>query len=186
MIISKSEYATLRGWSAAYVTKLKNKGRLVLTADGRVDVEASDALIAASKDPSKAGVVERWQRERGDVSLPPPDRPAKPLVLNGDEFNYQEARAKRETHEANLAEMRERERAGELIETVRVVKALTDSAIVSRSALERMPDRLAPLLAAESDPNRIFALLEGEIARICDEIQAVVLSLPQQLSATEQ
>lgn len=186
MIITKSEYAAMRGWSPAYVTKLKNKGRLVLTADGRVDVEASDALVAASKDPSKAGVVERWQRERGEEPAPPLDKPTRPLVLNGDEFDYQGARAKRETHEANLAEMRERERAGALVETERVVKALTDYAISSRSALERLPDRLAPLLAAETDPNRIYALLEEEIARICDEIQAVALAMPQQLSSTEQ
>ena len=44
--LSQSEYAVARGWSAAYVTKLKRQGRLVITGTGKVNVEATDRLAS--------------------------------------------------------------------------------------------------------------------------------------------
>lgn len=43
--LTKSEYARLRGCSPAYVAKLSRQGRIVLTREGKVHVEATDQLI---------------------------------------------------------------------------------------------------------------------------------------------
>lgn len=50
--LSQVEYARSLGCSAAYVTKLKRHGRLVVTCSGKVDVEASNALIRATRRKS--------------------------------------------------------------------------------------------------------------------------------------
>lgn len=43
--LTKSEYARLRGCSPAYVAKLIRQGRVALTKEGKVHVEATDQLI---------------------------------------------------------------------------------------------------------------------------------------------
>jgi phage terminase Nu1 subunit (DNA packaging protein) len=53
--LSQTEYATARGVSPAYVTKLKRQGRLVLTPGGKVNVEATDRLIESTRDPARGG-----------------------------------------------------------------------------------------------------------------------------------
>ena len=59
------EFAKIARFKASYVTQLKNDNRLVLTDDGkRVRVAESLARIAATKDPSKAGVAARHAAAR--------------------------------------------------------------------------------------------------------------------------
>ncbi len=58
-----SAYARHRNCSPGYITKLKNEGRLVLTASGLVDVEASDRLIEQTAG-NRADVAERNAKER--------------------------------------------------------------------------------------------------------------------------
>lgn len=69
---TQREYAEHRGCSEAYVSKLKREGKLVLTAAGKVDFEATDKLLLAASDPDKEGVRDRWRRERGQNSNPEP------------------------------------------------------------------------------------------------------------------
>lgn len=63
-VISKTEFAARRGWSKSYVSKLASQDRLVLTAEDKIDLEATEALLAKSADPSKAAVAARHQKER--------------------------------------------------------------------------------------------------------------------------
>ena len=63
-VISKTEFAARRGWSKSYVSKLASQDRLVLTVDDKIDLEATEALLAKSADPSKAAVAARHQKER--------------------------------------------------------------------------------------------------------------------------
>ena len=44
-VISKTEFAARRGWAKSYVSKLANQDRLVLTEDGKVELEATEALL---------------------------------------------------------------------------------------------------------------------------------------------
>lgn len=181
-LVKKSAFARMQGWSPSYVTNLAQKGRIVFGPCGKlVDVAATRALIGETADPSKQGVVERWSKERDASANDVP-----PLPANLEGYDYQLARAKRETHLARIAEMEEQERLGKLLDTGRVVRALTDNATAMRSALERLPDRLAPVLAAESDPTRIYDLLDVEIARLLDDLERVALELPRAMTETKQ
>ncbi|WP_157669299.1 hypothetical protein [Chitinibacter sp. GC72] len=187
-LAKKGEFAALMGWSPSYVTELGKKGRLVFAPCGKlIDVDATLLQLEKTADPSKQGVKERWADQRGDLPDPPkyqegdaimpPD-----LVL---EYDYQVARAKRETHLANIAELDERQRLGQLVDINIVMQAITDLAAAFRAAIERLPDRIAPVLAAESDPKIIYQLLDDEGARMLDELVRNTEQLPATISAAK-
>lgn len=75
------------------------------------------------------------------------------------------ARTRREIAEANLAEMREAEERGSLIRVDVVRSVFSVAMATAREALLQIPSRLAPLLAAETDPAAVQNALHGEIHR---------------------
>ena len=69
-----------------------------------------------------------------------------------------------------MAEMREAELRGELIQ-VAAVKAVWAARLTSaRDALLQIPPRLAPVLAAENNLTRVNQLLEDEIRQALAEL----------------
>lgn len=89
-------------------------------------------------------------------------------------YDIAEARAKREHHEANIAAMREAQLAGDLVERKRVELALTGIAAQVRANFERLPDKLAEVLAAEADAHRAHGLLTAEIDLVLEDLAAQV------------
>lgn len=57
--MSQAEFARRAGYAKSYVTALKQAGRLVMTADGRVDAAASVARIEATRDPNRDDLESR-------------------------------------------------------------------------------------------------------------------------------
>jgi hypothetical protein len=92
-------------------------------------------------------------------------------------YDIAEARAKREHHEANIAAMREAQLGGSLVERDRVETALTGLAAQVRANFERLPDKLAELVAAETDPHRCHALLTAEIDLVLEDLAAQVTAV---------
>lgn len=128
---------------------------------------------------SLSGAVE-WYRTNIDQRLSPklvpgvaiPSARAMVSEIIEDAYDIQRARAKREHHEANLAELRERQALGELVEVEKVKRAATTLAAMSRSAFEKIPDKLAERLAAETDPTNCHALLTAEIDLVLADLAA--------------
>lgn len=67
--LTKTEFAAAKGWRKQYVSELARKGRLVLTPDGKVDVEASNQRLEQTKRIDRQGVREHHARARGDAAL---------------------------------------------------------------------------------------------------------------------
>ena len=69
------------------------------------------------------------------VALPPVSRTAAAKVAEiiDGAYDLQAARAKREHHEANLAELKERQALGDLVEASRVIRSVTTWAAFSSS-----------------------------------------------------
>lgn len=186
------EFARILGCQPGYVTKLRKAGRLVLTENGkRVCVAASRERIQATRDPAKAGVVARHAAERAEKRaqgngaekptppsteggngdgrdqessdwVPPDDsshamRRAKALA---DKEEQLAARAKRE----NLVEM------GKLLDAAEVEHALFAAGTTLRTALENMPDTLAPELAAAADEAKVRVILGDALEHALAEI----------------
>lgn len=166
------EFAEHLGKKPSYVTELKKNGRLVFAEGGRVNVEATLERIQATADPSKIGVVERHARERAEKQAAP-DESAIPPELNGADKSgsvYQKARAMREQYNAMLAKIDYEKSIGHLLVTTEAVGAVADGDAIIRTRLESLPNILSPRLAAESDENKIRAILIDEIEHLLNEL----------------
>lgn len=177
--LSKSEFAAHKGWSKPYVSKLAKNGRLVLTADGKVDVAATEALLQRTADPSKTGVADRHQRERVERGVtahlapaaPPLDPPPSALDDDGEAIDFQKARARREHYLARLAENESRKSDGELVERVAVENAAFATGRMLRDLLLGLPKQISAELAAISDPWELERQLTAGLRRVLEDAQ---------------
>ena len=172
--LTQAAFARHLGVVKSYVTLLKQQGRLVMSEDGKVDVAASEEKIKATEDPGKVSVAERHSKNR--QVLVSPSNPAKteedePPVEQGTP-DYQKARARKETANADIAEMEARSRAGQLMESALVIAAVADVGATLRTYLQTLPAILAPQLATMSDENQIRLLLNDQIEQALAELSA--------------
>lgn len=177
-VLSKSEFADSRGWSRAYVSKLAKQDRLVLTADGKVDVAATNALLCDTADPSKAGVANRHQRERAEkgvhalVSPTAPSSLPAPSGTAGD--GYQKARAHREHYLALLAEDEFLKGRGALVERAAVDSAAFSTARTLRDLLLGLPAQVAGELVAITDPWQMERRLTELLRRVLEDAEGLI------------
>lgn len=164
--VTKSEYAKLRGCAASAVTRAIKEGRITtIQVDGRELIEVAVADI-------------QWQsntRARADSSSATAVA-ALPSVIVANEVggptSYEEARRRRETAEANIAEIKQAEMEGQVIRADAVRAAWAAKITGARDALLQIPSRIAPVLAAETDLVRVTALLEDELRRALSDLSA--------------
>lgn len=166
--MSQSDYAAARGWSAAYVTKLKKHGRLVLTPSGKVNVEASDRLIESTRDPARGGDRRRGAGE-GEGDAPGARKQAAPGAHSsgaGEFQTYKEAARRERIAKARIAELELAEKAGDLVRKSEVAAAIFGLSRQAMESLDALADRLASQLAAESDVTRVHAVLTEHARKI--------------------
>ena len=142
--LSIRQYAKRRGLSHTAVQKALKQGRIRPTADGRIDVEQAD------RD---------WQRHTGPSK--PPGFSVPDEGLRGPSFA--KSRAIRELYMAKLAKLEFEQRSGKLTDRQEVEHAAFNAARTTRDRMLCIPSRVAPILATESDANRIQDILEEEI-----------------------
>ncbi|MCA0196622.1 MAG: hypothetical protein LCH59_00720 [Proteobacteria bacterium] len=193
--LSFSEFARRHNWKPSYVTQLRKDGRLVLTADGRRVLAAeSIARIAATRDPSKAGVRARHAAGRGQVA-PEAGDPGNevgqasagqepPVSAGGGDddgdmpFNspHQLRRAKaladKEEALARKAQREELVEMGQLLVKDEVVAAVADGVVQLRAGLELLVSTLPATLAALDDEDEVrvqmrdaFEQMLGDLSR---------------------
>lgn len=168
-------FANRKGNAVSYWHGQKELGRLVMVDVGgkkMVDVEASEARIAATADPAKIHMaqVNEVQRviHRGTVTPPPlTQAPAsyQPGTDNSKNATYMQAKTAREVYEAKNAQLEYEERTGKLLRADEVKSHLASKIASMREAFLQIPSRLVPILAAETDAAKIHTLLEAEIVR---------------------
>lgn len=191
--VSRTDFARIYGCSKAYVSQLGKEGRLVLSEDGKtVDVEATFEQLKITSDPSKAGVRERWAAFRAGRDGAPGEQlaidvpAAEPRSAAGETkpaaaetkappaerqtSKYHDARAQREQAEAQMAELELRRQLGALVEVEEVLRAIADTHTAARTEILALPDRLATLVAAETDPRKVYDLVATECERVCQNI----------------
>ncbi len=156
-LITKSEFSTLLGKDKSYITRLKQAARLVLVVvDGKelVDVEASKLLIAQTADPSRAmGKGEKAQ--------------SVPKVAHS---NYNDARTRNELAKAQTAELDLAVKMGKLVDAEAATVFAADLAATFRSALEVLPDRLAPELVPLNDTETTRAVLVESFEQVLTDL----------------
>lgn len=147
--ITHEDIAAVLGVTRARVTQLAGKG---------MPISSIDAAAAWYRE----NIDQRFSPKLVPSTVPPAASESMKGVI-ADAFDINVARAKREHHEANLAELKECQARGTLIEAERARRAVTTWAAMARSAFERIPDKLSERLAAEPDAAACHALLTAEI-----------------------
>ncbi|MBD9368842.1 DUF1441 family protein [Xanthomonas sp. XNM01] len=183
VVVSGAQLAAIIGCKPSYVVELKRKGRLVLADGGKGYLKAASlALYEETKDPSRAGVSARHAAGRGAplAGAEPDDaedmgdaadEPRAPGELpSTDAKRRAKALADRAETDAELARLELARELGELLPRSGVEQAVSEAATALRTALERIPDTLAPQLAATSDETKVRQLLMDEITHALEEL----------------
>lgn len=168
-------YARHRGVSHTAVRKAITTGRIVVGTDGKIDAAVADREWAASTDLAKPrnSVTGSPKRRRAPGAPPEPLGAAEtPQDSNGQGngdaarlvSSYAGSRAAREGYLARLAKLEYEERSGKLVDADQVRAQLFALSRRTRDRLLGVADRLAPVLAGESDAAVIHRLLSEEIA----------------------
>ena len=126
--LTQAQFARHLGVDRAHITRLKQAGRLVLTPAGQVDVEASEARIAATADPAHAGKT-AGQEMSDKVTA-----------------TFQQSRAVRERYGALTAKAEYEAMIGKLVDADAARSAVADLCVNFRQAVEVWPDTIGPLL----------------------------------------
>ena len=171
-----NQYAKHRGCTPSYVSKLRDQGRLVLiTIKGRtlVDFEQSDARVAADTNPARAaqGDTDPPAGAAAGHTSPPASRSSAQAGTGAGAHppagteSFHEARTRRETAEANMAQLRELELTGQLIRVDAVRAAAAKVVTTSRDALLQIPHRMTAFLTPEA-----LRMLEDELRHVMLEL----------------
>lgn len=169
---TQSEFAAILGKDKSYVTRLKQAGRLVLTADGLVDVEKSQALIAATADPSRNAAVEaRTDAQINQARAPSTNSGQAPPSQESSVGNsFQAAKAVNEKYKALTAKLEYERASGKLVDADEARLFAADLAATFRGALEILPDRLAPELVPLNETETIRALLVEQFEQVLTDL----------------
>lgn len=156
-LITKSDYARLRGCTEAAVRRAVRDGRISLI-DDKIDPVAADAqwarntrVRAGSKPADSANLNASGQAASGDS----PTRE--------DNDAYWAVKARREKAEADMAELKLAELQGDLVRRADIDAIHARSAALFREALLQLSTRITPIIASYGgDETKIRALIDQE------------------------
>ena len=173
MLITQAEWARRRGFSRQYVGRLVKRG-VVRLVDGKIDPAEADAAIVAVREPARP-------RRRSGAPKAEPAR-AKPA---GDSRDIEpvslpqgghlptlllQSRIKSEVERAKLLEIKAKVEAGKYVDADEVKVAAFNRARVVREALLSIPDRIAAVLAAETETQKVHAIIAAEVRQALEEL----------------
>lgn len=160
-LLSLRAYAKHRGVRLSAVQKAIKSGRIQTTPDGRIDSEQADADWEARTRPGQGRVARRATAAVVGET---------PRAEAAGGLDYFKARAIRESYLARLAKIEFEEKTAKLVSRDEVQVAAFTLARTVRDNLLNLPDRLAALLASESDAHRVHQILTEEIRKALDEL----------------
>ena len=153
-LMTMAEYSRHRKVNRSHITRLAQRGILVMRGK-LVDVAASDAVL-----DDKPIDVEPQQ-----AASPPQFRPAGDSLGGQTGTSFAQARTVEMVFRAKLRKLEFEVRQGKVIEAEVVRKSMADAGRALRDGILSLPDRLATVLAAESDPKKIHVTLKTELSR---------------------
>lgn len=154
------EFARAQGWSKSYISKLKAEGRLVFASEGVLDFAATLARIKATTGA---------------------DKRAAPAVMGAA---FGDAKDRNEHYTAELARLKFEREIGAVWDAEDVRQQVARIAAELCAALDQLPDRLAPTLAAlAGDETRIRAELRESVYHLRTDLAAGMASVGQEAKA---
>lgn len=184
--VTQAEFARQIGMSKAYVTKMKDQGRLVFDDKGKVIIDESVQLIKDTSSPDKNGVAERHKKDREEKEL----QDEIEELLDDDEISQGhrnkiknlslqllEARVLEKKEQADAIVDKNKAARSQLLLIDEVRLAIIEGDTIVRNRLESLPDKISPLLAMEQDEQKIRAILIDEIEYILSDISKTIKNM---------
>lgn len=140
-------------------TLFREGGKLML------DVDRANADLHRTKDPA-----------RSQADIPEPAEMRQTIEAAGLDGvpDFQESKALHEHYKAALKKLEFDEKAGTLVKKEDVNKEMFECARGTRDALMAIPNRVASVLAAETDADAIKNRLDGEIRVALQQVIAML------------
>jgi len=141
-----------------------------------VDVDQADVALAATRDPARA---ERRPKHGNDVPVSVSDTegkqsapPVPVFCQSGNDLPtlLLKTRIKSEVERAKLLEIKAKVEVGKYVDADDVKLVAFNKARIVRDALMNIPERLAAVLAAETDKQRVHNMLLTELRTALEEL----------------
>jgi formaldehyde-activating enzyme involved in methanogenesis len=153
-IMSLRGYAAHRGVALSAVQKAIKSGRIATLPDGRIDPDRADIDWERNTTRHAPAVTQRGQEEDAEVF---------------GASQYTKARAVREHYQARLSKIDYEERVAKLVPKDEVQVAAFNKFRQFRDHMLNIPDRVAAMLAAETEAAKCYEILAIEIRRALNE-----------------
>lgn len=166
--MTKTQYAKHRGVSGAMVSKMVRDERILVTPDNLVDVEISDTLLDKySESPI-----------RQDPEFNPDDgRDILLERLQGSSVgSYAEQRALLTKYKAGLAKIELDRASGTSLDAKATREAAFSLGRSLRDQILGISDRIAPIVAAESDTHKVRTILDTELRQALEDVSKTLES----------
>jgi hypothetical protein len=160
----KVEYTQLSKWAGQgrFSSKaLRKEGRKWIVADA----QELDRQVAATKAPDRGG---RGGAPAIDQALVQQQNHAAAIP------SFAQSRAIREAFAAKLTKLEFDERSAKLVDKNELKMKLAKLHMAVRDSLRTIPDRVAPIVAAENDQAKIHALLLKEIGQALEGLSGAI------------
>lgn len=170
-------YAKHRGVTPEYIRVLIKKGKIPETALKRVGkrwlVDQKKADVALAETLSHVNRKTKTNRKI-KTSGPKPKtktRKFKPLTeIKKRDLTLAECQRLHQKYKAALAELEYKKKSGELLSADEVKSAAFEIGRSIRDQVMNVPARLGPILAGESDPNKIVKMLNDEFRKALEQM----------------
>jgi len=174
-LLSLRAYARHRDVNLSAVQKAIASGRISTVPDNkgrpRIDPTVADIQWAQNTNSSQQERASLAQFERTQADL----AGASELPLGSEKSGVQTSvlaneKAETETVRRNLLELQLAQKRGELVRVDDIQRALANKLKAAQEHLSGLADRLAPILAAETDVKKVDEILRAEIHRAMTQI----------------
>jgi hypothetical protein len=156
-VMTQAEYARHRRKSRQYISQLAKAGVLVMRG-GKIDVRATDTVL----DDKPVEDVHEPPAAPPTAAL---SRPAADSLPQAGGASFGQARTIEMVFRAKLRRLEFETKQARLIEAEAVRKTIAEAVRTIRDGILGLPDRLATVLAAESDAKRVHVTLKTELSR---------------------
>lgn len=180
-LVSKAEYARMRGVTGAMVTYWVRKGTAVIV-DGKVDVAATDALVAGGTDPTRGRSPGRGRKSPAPEQAPQAAIAAFPATENA----MSRATARDRDLSADLKALKLSKEAGRLVDRVAFERVVEETFAGLRDSLLTVPVKLADALAAEPNARRCMDMVRQAIEKALNDRADLEEALAEKAGATSQ
>lgn len=172
--MNAAEYARHRGVTKQQVSHYIREGKITARRVGSgydIDPAVADAELDRNLNQAwggrQGGPAGRMLQQQTPAPAPRPAAAvATPPAANSNAIpSFADSRAIREAYAARILKLEYEEKSGKLVDKAELKLKLAKLHMAVRDALRTIPDRVAPILAAETDQAKIHAMLLKEIGQ---------------------